>query len=73
MPVYEFHCESCGKQFELLVRSSRERASCEHCGSRKLRRLLSTFAARVGGASSAQPGCPAAMRGECAGGSCPMA
>ena len=46
MPIYEFHCEKCGRDSELLVRSSNWKgAECPHCGSTKLDKKFSTFAA----------------------------
>ncbi|MGA2221817.1 MAG: zinc ribbon domain-containing protein [Verrucomicrobiia bacterium] len=68
MPLYEFHCASCEKDFELLVRSSRwEGTSCPHCGSKKLTKKLSVFAASVASSTSAAPSC--AMNPQ--GGGCP--
>lgn len=54
MPIYEYECGSCQAAFEQLVRSadSAEPAACPECGSRKVRRRLSVFAAHQGGASS---------------------
>ena len=46
MPIYEFHCEKCGKDSEILVRSSKWTGTkCPHCGSSKLDKKFSTFAA----------------------------
>ena len=46
MPIYEFHCEKCGEDSEVLVRSSNWRGTkCPHCGSAKLDKKFSTFAA----------------------------
>jgi len=53
MPIYEYVCKDCEKPFEALVYGS-EKASCPHCGSRKLAQQLSVFAvsAKSGGAAS---------------------
>jgi putative FmdB family regulatory protein len=40
VPIYEYRCESCAHEFELLVRKGTEPA-CAKCGSEKLERLLS--------------------------------
>lgn len=40
MPIYEYHCPTCDKQFELLVRSSTVPA-CPHCGATKLDKCIS--------------------------------
>jgi putative FmdB family regulatory protein len=53
MPIYEFHCEKCKKESEILVRSSKWRgAKCPHCGSTKLVKKLSVFASSVGNADA---------------------
>jgi putative FmdB family regulatory protein len=47
MPIYEYQCRSCDKPFEELVRSAKEEVvKCPACGSGKLDRRLSVFAAR---------------------------
>ena len=57
MPIYEFHCEKCQKDSEMLVRSSHwEGAKCPHCGSTKLAKKFSTFASAAGGGAS-EPSC----------------
>ncbi len=56
MPIYEFHCEKCGKDSEVLVRSSNwEGTPCPRCGSDKLSKKFSTFAANTAGSS--EPSC----------------
>lgn len=46
MPIYEYRCEACRKRTSVFVRSvsSPVRAVCEHCGSKKMSRLMSKFA-----------------------------
>ena len=45
MPIYEFHCEKCGRDSEILVRSADwKNSECPHCGSAKLSKKFSTFA-----------------------------
>lgn len=43
MPIYEYRCESCERVTSVFVRSTRSEvnAKCEHCGSAKLKRLMS--------------------------------
>jgi putative FmdB family regulatory protein len=43
MPLYDFHCRSCGHAFEALVRGA-DGPECPACHGRDLDRLLSTFA-----------------------------
>jgi putative FmdB family regulatory protein len=43
MPIYEYACQGCGKEFEALVRSN-ARPECPHCHSTELEKMLSVFA-----------------------------
>lgn len=53
MPIYEFHCGKCGKDSEVLVRSSKWQGTpCPLCGSKKLEKKFSVFASS-GGAEAA--------------------
>lgn len=51
MPIYEYHCEPCQREFELLVRSSSETPRCPSCGSDQVGKLFSVPAAAQTGAS----------------------
>jgi len=54
MPIYEYVCADCAREFEELVRGD-EAVVCPLCGSARAAKKLSTFAtARAGGA--ARPG-----------------
>lgn len=44
MPIYEYSCQNCGKDFEVLVKSFREEVSCPFCGAKDLKRLMSVCA-----------------------------
>lgn len=46
MPIYEYRCTKCRKKVSILTLRVSEKVDerCEHCGSRKLTRLLSRFA-----------------------------
>jgi putative FmdB family regulatory protein len=57
MPLYEFVCTKCEKDFESLARSSNWEGSvaCPHCGSKKLTKKLSVFAAQGGGSTASTP------------------
>lgn len=72
MPIYEFHCEKCGKDSEVLVRSSQWQGTlCPHCGSTRLNKKLSVFASA---AAESSPGAGAgAGGGGCGGGGCACA
>ena len=67
MPIYEYTCKSCEKQFEHLQRSikSSEKVKCPECGSTKTARAFSVFAV---GAATAKSTSPApGMCGRCGG------
>ncbi len=69
MPIYEFHCEKCEADSEILVRSSDWKvAKCPQCGSTKLTKKFSVFASATAGAStaSAAPACTSNPRSCCA-------
>ncbi|MBI4664737.1 MAG: zinc ribbon domain-containing protein [Verrucomicrobia bacterium] len=59
MPIYEFHCGQCGRDSEVLVRTSHwQGTECPHCGSTKLAKKLSVFAAgKAGNAVDDMPSC----------------
>lgn len=47
MPIYEYSCQACGRKSSVLVLNPRNPsvATCRHCGSSRMERLLSRFAA----------------------------
>lgn len=58
MPIYEFHCEKCEQDSEILVRSSDWKGTkCPNCGSTKLEKKLSVFASASAGAVGEAPTC----------------
>lgn len=71
MPIYEYHCDKCGSDFEQLVSRSEEYNVKCSCGSARVHRLLSAFAVGGGNSESAtfEPGpcgaCGAPERGSC--------
>ncbi len=54
MPLYEFRCDDCEEEFEKLVRSASavHEVDCPSCGSRKVTKRMSAFAAQVTGTRS---------------------
>ena len=46
MPIYEYRCEECSRKTTVLTLRVSETVhpTCDHCGSRKLKRLMSRFA-----------------------------
>ena len=66
MPIYEYECSRCGAIGSEIVIGS-ERApipACPQCGSRKTRRVMSTFATVESEASRLARFDPARARGE---------
>ncbi len=62
MAIYEYVCESCKNEFDLMrpMKEADQPAACDTCGSRKTKRKLSLFNAQSGGkASRAQARRPA--------------
>ena len=73
MPIYEYSCPSCAHRFEKLIRNAADLPkSCPACGQPQLKKLFSTFAAKVAapaaGGCRRQDACPAAH--VCSGGCC---
>ncbi len=68
MPLLEYRCADCGQKTEDLVLAgdAGRKPVCASCGSKKLERLLSTFAAQT----SASPGGGFDPATACGGGPC---
>ncbi len=67
MPIYEFHCKGCERDFKTLRRAEKlNETNCPTCGSEHLMRLLSVTA-QAAPATEASPGCgmPACASGGC--------
>ncbi len=43
MPIYEFHCEDCNKNFESLVMiaSALDDVTCKHCKGSNIKKMIS--------------------------------
>ena len=73
MPLYDFTCDDCGKDFDKLFRTTPQRpeAACPACGSANTRRALSLVNAGKGRGKAAAAEMP--MCGRCGGpGPCAM-
>jgi putative FmdB family regulatory protein len=70
MPIYEYMCMKCNKDFEYLVLGNDGSVSCPECNSKKVKRQISAcsfkssgdFSASSGGSS----GCASCSSGSCA-------
>jgi len=51
MPVYEYKCKKCKETFTLLQRigTTEKDTICPHCGSSKIKKILSPFSCSVSG------------------------
>ena len=60
MPLYEYHCNTCGENFEKMVRFSEQELApeCPECHSRDTRKRISLFASRGFSSSSPSSGAP---------------
>lgn len=75
MPIYEYQCDDCSKEFEYLVLRSSEVPDCPACQSNKVNKLMSasTFFSKSSGgmtvgrsaAASACSGCASTDCGSC--------
>ena len=51
MPIYEYECDACHQEFELLIRGD-ETPECTECGSQQLTKKFSVPAAHNAGGES---------------------
>lgn len=66
MPMYEYRCPGCGRDFERYVATAATAVVCPHCAHPDVKRKLSLFAMRSeGGVASAM-----SAGGGCCGGGC---
>ncbi len=61
MPIFEYKCQECKEDFELLVRAE-TRIACPACDSERVMKKLSLFAAHMARPSQEVPAC---HTGEC--------
>lgn len=74
MPLFEYRCHSCSRDFELLIRAQSEPA-CPECGGTQVEKLLSIASAAVPGAGRLPlggPVCPPSDAPPCGPGCCRM-
>ena len=72
MPIYEYHCEKCGENFECLIIGS-DKPECSNCASKKVTKLMSAcgFVSKGAGgqtvSTSAGSSCGGCSATSCAG------
>ena len=47
MPIFEYLCQNCDKEFERLVFRSDETVECPECGQQSVNKLMSACAANI--------------------------
>ena len=68
MPIFEYECKKCGKEFEVLVFSRDEKIECEFCGSKSVKKLMSAVGMKSGEkftSSSSTPSCHSCSSSSC--------
>ena len=72
MPIYEYACLDCGREFEELIRGA-ERPACPSCGRGRVERRMSVSAGHVaGGGPSACPARDVCGSSHCCGPNCQL-
>ena len=57
MPIYEYHCDDCDCDFEVLVfKGDKQGVSCPNCGTGDVTRLMSSASIGGSGPGSCFPG-----------------
>lgn len=66
MPIYDYVCRACGKEFEVLVMGG-AKPKCPECQGEDLAKQMSTFAHKSGGtfSSSGGSGCGSCTSSNC--------
>jgi putative FmdB family regulatory protein len=68
MPIYEYHCGGCGREFEKYVPTAATAVACPHCESPKVKRRLSVVGVKT--AASPMTAGSSMGGGGCCGGGC---
>ena len=71
MPIYEYHCEKCGAEFECLVMGSMK-PECTACNSRNVKKMMSAcgFVSKGAGGETVSQSAGSSACSGCAGTSC---
>ncbi len=72
MPIFEYHCAACGKNFEELVTSSSQKICCPSCGGEETEKLMSCCRHKTAGVMPpiGQGPRPKSSCSGCSGGNC---
>ena len=71
MPIYEFHCNQCNREFEYLILGS-DKPVCPKCKSKNVCKLMSAcgFVSKGGGGETVRKSASASACSGCTSGSC---
>jgi len=68
MPIFEYRCTKCGHVSEVLIKGGRRRVPrCEKCGSRRTKKVFSSFAVGTSELPCSSANCPT-----CGDSTCPV-
>ncbi len=72
MPIYEYKCNECGKNFEYLVMGNKEPENCPSCNSEKVKKLVSScgFFSKGSGGETVRASAGTSSCGSCSAMSC---
>ena len=73
MPIYEYICRKCEKEFEELVFDLEATIKCPGCGSKRVRKCMSVFAHKSDSGFTSSAGscdCGGCSSSSCSGCSC---
>ena len=65
MPIFEYICQDCGRNFERIVPRHDSTTDCPDCNSERIEKQLSVFAVSGGSADSDAPSYDAPGCGRC--------
>jgi len=71
MPIYEYRCEQCTHEFEMLVMRRDEPVQCPQCHGEHLQKLISAHAVGSGAPDTACGAAPCSPAPACGAGACP--
>ncbi len=71
MPIYEYHCEQCECEFEVLIMRRDENVECPQCHGKRLQKLISAHAVGSGAPDTACGSAPCSPTPMCGAGACP--
>ncbi len=72
MPIYEYHCKKCDKDFEYLVFRKNEKVHCPECNGKNVKRLMSAcgYTSKGSDGQTASSQATGSSCGGCAASSC---